>query len=88
MVFSDLPADTTINSDLKKWAKEAGITKSVCFHVARHTFATLSLEGGVGLAEVSALLGHQNIRTTQIYAKVVDKKKVEAVNLLDKMFNK
>ena len=88
LVFSDLPADTTINSDLKKWAKEAGITKSVCFHVSRHTFATLSLEGGVGLAEVSALLGHQNIRTTQIYAKVVDKKKVEAVNLLDKMFNK
>lgn len=87
LVFSNLPADSTINRDIKGWAKAAGITKNICFHVSRHTFATLSLESGVGLAEVSALLGHQNIRTTQIYAKVVDKKKVEAVGLLDKMFN-
>lgn len=86
LVF-DLPASSTINSDLKQWMKDANVSKSVCFHVSRHTFATLSLESGADIAVVSDLLGHKNLRTTQIYAKVVDKKKAEAVNKLDQMFN-
>lgn len=86
LVF-DLPASSTINSDLKQWMKDANVSKSVCFHVSRHTFATLSLESGADIAVVSDLLGHKNLRTAQIYAKVVDKKKVEAVNKLDQMFN-
>lgn len=87
LVFKDLPASSTFNSDLKQWAKQANITKNICFHVSRHTFATLSLESGVDISVVSSLLGHKNIRTTQIYATVVNNKKVEAVNKLDNMFS-
>ena len=86
LVFPKLPHNNTINFDLKGWMKRAGIEKRVCFHVSRHTFATLTLESGADIAEVSSLLGHKNIRTTQIYAKVVDRKKIEAMNKLDKMF--
>lgn len=64
------------------WAKKAGINKHVTFHVSRHTFATLELTYGADLYTVSRLLGHTNIATTQIYAKIVDEKKVKAVNLI------
>lgn len=70
---------------LEEWTKAANIDKHITFHCARHTFATLSLTLGADLYTVSKLLGHSNINTTQIYAKIVDEKKVEAVNLLDKI---
>lgn len=62
----------------KLWLQDAGITKNITFHSFRHTFATLQLEMGTDLYTVSKMLGHKSIKTTQIYAKVVDKKKVEA----------
>jgi len=62
----------------KLWLQDAGITKNITFHSFRHTFATLQLELGTDLYTVSKMLGHKSIKTTQIYAKVVDKKKVEA----------
>lgn len=68
---------------LKKWAAAAGISKNVTFHTARHTYATLLLTQGADLYTVSKLLGHANINTTQIYAKVIDRKKDEANNLLN-----
>ena len=68
------------------WVKEAKITKHVTFHCARHTFATLMLTQGADLYTTSKLLGHTSVKTTEIYAKIVDKKKVEAVNLLNGIF--
>ena len=80
-------SNSSLASNIKKWAKMAGIKhKRVTFHVARHTFATLELSLGVDLYTVSKLLGHTNIATTQIYAKVVDKQKEEAINLIDGIF--
>ena len=82
-VFANLP-DQASNADsrLKTLVNHAGITKHVTFHVARHTFATLTLQYGADLYTVSKLLGHSNIRTTQIYAKIVDESKRKAVNLI------
>lgn len=59
----------------------------VLFHMSRHTFATMMLTLGADLYTVSKLLGHANVKTTQIYAKIVDSKKVEAVNLVDSVFD-
>lgn len=83
-----LPSNPTIEDNLKKWAEAAEIKKHLTFHTARHTYATLLLTLGADLYTVSKMLGHTNIATTQIYAKVVDKKKVDAVNLVNDMFNK
>lgn len=57
------------------------------FHCARHTFATMMLTLGADLYTTSKLLGHTQVKTTQIYAKIVDKKKDEAVNLVNDVFN-
>jgi site-specific recombinase XerD len=64
----------TYNSLLKNVATHCGITKNVSSHLARHTFATLTLTKGVSIESVSKMLGHTNINTTQIYARVTDKK--------------
>ncbi len=74
------------NAHIKEWAKKAGIEKNLSFHTSRHTFATMMLTLGVDLYTVSKLLGHSNVKTTQIYAKIVDSKKVKAVHLLDNVF--
>ncbi|KAA6333044.1 Tyrosine recombinase XerD [termite gut metagenome] len=72
-----------INSIIKTWAVAAGINKKVTFHVARHTNATLLLSKGVSIEVVSKILGHSDIKTTQIYAKVIDKSIEDAVNKLN-----
>ncbi len=82
-VFYRLP-DQVGNADarLRTLVNKAEINKHVSFHVARHTFATLTLTYGADLYTVSKLLGHANMRTTQIYAKIVDENKRKAVNLI------
>ena len=67
---------------LATWVKRAGINKHITFHCARHTYATLLITYGADIYTVSRLLGHSNVNTTQIYAKVVDKKKREAAELI------
>ena len=81
-----LPNQTYINMVLKVWAANSGIAKTVTFHTARHTFATMMLTLGADIYTTSKLLGHTQVKTTQIYAKIVDKKKDEAVNLTDGIF--
>lgn len=82
-VFCRLPKDMTV---LNSWAQDAGIKKHVTFHVSRHTFATMALTMGADLYTTSKLLGHTEIRTTQIYARIVNSKKEKAVSLLDAAF--
>ena len=67
-------------SELQRWLQKAGILKKITFHNFRHTFATLQLAEGTDIYTVSKLLGHKNIHTTQIYGKVMDKTKTEAMN--------
>lgn len=78
----NLPSDLTINSNLKSWAKKAGINKKVTTHVARHTFATISLTYGGDLYTVSKLLGHTDIKNTQRYVKVIDAVREKTVNAI------
>lgn len=72
---------------LKKSATAAGIEKNVSYHTSRHTFATLSLAAGGDLYTVGKLLGHTNIRSTQVYADVVMETKIEAVNRISEYFS-
>lgn len=73
-------SDPWYNQRLKKWVENAGITKRISFHCFRHTFATLLLSQGADLYTVSKMLGHRDIKTTQIYGKIVDKLKRDASN--------
>ena len=59
---------------LKEIADLCGIKKRLSYHLARHTFATMSLSKGVPIESVSKMLGHTNIKTTQIYARITNKK--------------
>ena len=79
-VFKGLHYSAWTNLKLQQWVMQAGITKSITFHCARHTYATLQLTLGSDIYTVSKLLGHKELKTTQIYAKVIDQKKQEAAN--------
>lgn len=68
------------NRYLTKWVLDAGITKKITFHCFRHTFATLQLSMGTDIYTVSKMLGHKDLNTTQIYAKIIDETKRTASN--------
>ena len=78
-VFDRFHCSDKTNKAIRKWMESVGIKKYITFHCARHTFATMMLTLDTDLYTTSKLLGHKNIQTTQIYAKIVDKKKQEAV---------
>lgn len=83
----DLPVwDSSVNDSLRVWAKNAGIKKDISFHCSRHTFATMELTLGADLYVVSKLLGHSNVGTTQIYADIINKRRDEAIELIDNAF--
>ncbi len=88
LVFNNLPSLGHTNTVLPKWGRMAKISKHITFHVSRHTHATTLITLGADIYTVSKLLGHSNIQVTQIYAKVIDESKREAVNLLDQLNNK
>jgi len=79
-VFENLPYSAYHNQKLKEWILEAGINKKITFHNFRHTFATLQLYNGTDIYTVSKMLGHKNLKTTQIYARIVDESKRVASN--------
>lgn len=87
-IFHNLTiTSTTVEVVLKEWMEAAGITKHITYHCSRHTAATMLLTLGASIYVVSKILGHKSIKMTEIYAKIVDKKKLETVNLVNGMFD-
>lgn len=82
LVFENLTNPSWINRPLKNWVAKAGINKNITFHCFRHTFATLQLSNGTDIYTVSKMLGHTNVKTTQVYAKVIDEKKNKAAEAI------
>jgi integrase len=80
LVFPLLSATLTdTNKYLKRWARLAGVDRKIGWHMARHTFATLALDGGANIRAVQELLGHTDLATTAVYLKATDRAKREAV---------
>ena len=85
VIFENLVYSAYHNKILRKWVEKAGIEKHITYHSSRHTFATLHLTMNTDIYTVSKLLGHRYLKTTEIYAKVIDKKKIEAVTNIPKL---
>lgn len=79
-VFEGLNYSAYGNKHLAHWIGAAGITKDITFHCFRHTFATLQLSQGTDIYTVSKMLGHRDLKTTQIYTKIIDENKRAAAN--------
>lgn len=92
-VFEGLTYSAYENKHLAKWIGLAGITKDITFHCFRHTFATLQLmkrpdgSAGTDIYTISKMLGHRDLKTTQIYAKIIDETKREAADKIQLNFN-
>lgn len=79
-IFVGLKYSAYTNLQLARWLMDAGINKKMGFHGFRHTNATLLLSAGEDIYTVSKMLGHKHLKTTEIYSKVINSKKVEAAN--------
>jgi len=82
VIFEGVQNSQFCNTIIEEWIKKAGITKEITFHCFRHTFATLQLTQGTDIYTVSKMLGHADVKTTQIYAQIVDEKKQAAANAI------
>lgn len=82
LVFEGLADPSWINRPVKRWIEAAGITKHITFHCFRHSYATIQITNGTDIYTLSKMLGHTNVKTTQIYAKIVDSKKEEAAQAI------
>ena len=85
-VFKGLPNGSNLCVNLRNWAEKAGVKKNVTFHTARHTCAVMLLTLGADIYTVSKILGHRSVRATQVYARIVDRKKDDAIALVDNAF--
>ena len=86
--FFPVISNQKLNSYLKEIADVCGIKKNLTFYMARHTFATMvTLTNGVPIETVSKLLGHIKLTTTQIYAKVIERKVSDDMNNLRDFLN-
>ena len=85
LIFT-LPNNSNVNKALQIWTRNADITKHVCFHVARHTFATMMLNNDTPLEVVSKMLGHERLSTTEIYAKLLNRTIANAAHKQDEIF--
>ena len=81
-IFEEVNNSQFCNAIIEEWVKKAGIKKEITFHCFRHTFATLQLTQGTDIYTVSKMLGHADVKTTQIYAQIVDEKKQKAANAI------
>ena len=79
-IFKKLHYSAYFNILLARWMIKAKITKNITFHNFRHTYATLQLSQGTDIYTISKMLGHRNVKTTQVYAKIIDEKKREAAD--------
>jgi integrase len=79
-VFAGLKYSAQENKYLRLWIQEAGVIKDITFHCFRHTFATLQLSKGTDIYTVSKMLGHRELKTTQVYAKIMDEAKRAAAD--------
>lgn len=84
-VFKGLRYGMTYNTEIVRWCNRAAVPKHITFHSARHTNAVLLLENGADIYTVSKRLGHRELRTTQIYAKIVDSKMKEAAEIIPEL---
>ncbi|MCR9565844.1 site-specific integrase [Vibrio alginolyticus] len=78
-VFKGLKYSSYMNIELLRWSLAAGISKHVTFHSGRHTFAVIQLSRGVDIYSVSRLLGHSELKTTEIYADIIEQRRMEAM---------
>lgn len=85
-VFKGLKYSSYNNSKILRWAMEAGIQKHVTFHSGRHTFAVIQLNRGIDIYTLSKLLGHSELRTTEIYADIIESRRVEAMITFPEVF--
>lgn len=86
LIFENIPVQVNTKLYLQPWLDKAGITKPITFHCSRHTFGTMMLTLGVDIYTTSKLMGHTKVEVTQIYAKIINKKKDDAVSLIDQAF--
>lgn len=84
-VFKGLKYSAWHNLKLSQWMMKAGITRKITFHSARHTYATLLMTNNVGAEVIQKMLGHKELKTTMVYAKVIDQRRIDAVKFFDDM---
>jgi integrase len=80
LVFETLKNKKEYNNVIAEWVQAAGIKKNITFHCFRHSFAMMLLQSGVGIYELSRMLGHKSLTMTQVYLRMLDEDRRKAIN--------